>query len=150
MGMTRFIENLNEFIEALNVALENQDIEVIVSGAFDNRIYKTILDKVIDNSNVKDCKIIIPFINSSGIISRAYINKVYRSGGNFRVNSQFRKSFIVIGNQVFVLSFSTKYNSQEGIKSYFECCIQTEEPEIVEKICKSFMNKWEQSVPLVN
>ncbi|WP_069998050.1 hypothetical protein [Cellulosilyticum sp. I15G10I2] len=93
---------------------------------------------------------IIPYITNSGIISRSYINKVSQKDVDFRVNSQFRKSLIVIGNQVFLLSFSAKYSKSDGLRSHFECCMQIDVTEVVSKILDHFNEKWQQSVPLVN
>jgi hypothetical protein len=147
---TQFVDSLENFMKVLTVTLEEKDIKIFVSGTFDNIIYKTILDKIINSCHSKDCKIIIPFVTSSGIISRSYINKICNNGGNVRINSQFRKNIIIIGNKAFVLSFSGKYNKQYGIKTHFECCIQTDEVAVVEKIRGSFMNGWQDSLPLVN
>ncbi|MEG0771891.1 hypothetical protein [Clostridium sp.] len=147
---TQFVDSLENFMKILAMALAEKDIRVLVSGTFDNIVYKTILDKILNSSHIRDCKIIIPLVTSSGVISRSYINKICNNGGNIRINSQFRKNIVVIGNKAFVLSFSGKYNKQYGIKTHFECCIQTDEVEVVEKICESFMIGWQDSLPLVN
>lgn len=147
---TQFVDSLDNFMAILAMALKANNIKILISGAFDNVIYKTILDKILNSCHIKECKIIIPFVTSSGVISRAYINKICNSGGNIRINSQFRKNIIVIGDKAFVLSFSGKYNKQYGMKAHFECCIQTDEVHVVEKICESFMVGWQESLPLMN
>lgn len=150
MSNTQFIDNIDQFIQVVMVALENIGVEILISGVFDNETYKKIFDNIINNSNIKDCKIIIPYVTSSGIISRMYINKLFKNGSKVRINSQFRKNLIVIGKHAFVLFFSPKYNKQDGVKFQFEYCMQTEEQEVVEKIRESFVDKWQYSIPLVN
>lgn len=147
---TLFIDNLEFFMKRLILTLDEVDREVFISGSLENIIYKTILDSILNSKQGKNCSIIIPFVTSSGIISRNYINKIIANGGHVRINSQFRKDIIIIGNNAFILSFSSKYNKQSGIKTYFESCIQTDNEEVVEMVCESFMSGWKDSLPLGN
>jgi hypothetical protein len=147
----QFISDLSDFIERILAILENEiDCQIFISGTFDNMVYKNILDKILKGSGLKNCKMIIPYVTSSGIISRAYINKICGQGGQVRLNSKFKNNIIVVGSNVFVLSFSSKYTKEVGLKSNFECCVQTNHSETVKNVCETFMAMWDKGLPLAN
>lgn len=147
---TKFIIEQNQLLDFLTKTLVDTKLEILISGNFDNIIYKKLLDTILKSNNLTECKIIIPYISSTGIMSRQYINKFCKVSGNIRSNSQFRSNLIVIGNVAFILNFSAKYHKEEGMKFHFECAIKVEDLDTVTDIRNSFMEKWNHSLPLVN
>lgn len=148
---TIFINDFDSLNEKILYILDNEDdSEVLVSGVFDNFSYKKILNTVLSSKKTRKNKIIIPYISGSGIISRAYINKICVSKSELRANSQFKNNIIVVGNHVFVLSFSYKHDKEYGVKTIFECCILTNDPNAVEATRNSFQAAWDKGFPLSN
>jgi len=147
---TKFITEQNQLLDILTLTLVDTKLEILISGNFDNIIYKKLFDTILKSNNLRECKIIIPYISSTGIMSRQYINKLCKVSGNIRSNSQFRSNLIVIGNVAFILNFSAKYHKEEGMKYNFECAIKVENLDTVSDIRNSFMEKWNHSLPLVN
>jgi hypothetical protein len=147
----RYITDIGQFVESALAALEeNSSSEVLISGTFDNSIYKDVLDSIISKNKTNSCRLIIPYVSRNGIISRTYINKIISGGGQVRLNSRFSNNLIIIGKQAFIISLSHKYNKEYGIKTYFECCMITTETNTVDKIYENFMNNWHRSLPLIN
>jgi hypothetical protein len=146
---TGFISDLNQFLKTVCHLIDTKiDSEILVAGTFDNIVHKNVLDKILSSRNAKTSKIIIPYVTSNGAISRPYLNKICTGGGQVRINSQFKKDLLVVGEYAFVLSFSYKYSRAYGIKTNFECCMLTSDPETVGEIRKSFLEKWNESFPL--
>lgn len=146
---TQYIGEIADFTELIMYLLESEvNLQILMSGAFDNGIYKDILDMVLKFRKVNNCRLIIPYVTSSGAISRPYINKIAENGGQVRINSQFKKSLLVIGRYAFLMSFSNKYNSSYGVKTKFEYSIITDEVNTVNAIQNDFMDMWNQSLPL--
>jgi hypothetical protein len=147
----QFISDLSEFIERILSMLESEiDCQVFISGTFDNKVYKDILDKILKAGNLENCKIIIPYVTSSGIISRSFIDKICEKGGQVRLNSKFKNNLIIVGSSAFILSFSSKYTKENGLKSNFECCVLTNYNETVNNVYETFMNAWDKGLPLTN
>jgi hypothetical protein len=147
----QFITDLNKLKEEIFALLSSEtDSDILISGTFDNLIYKHILDEILKNCAIKNCRIIIPYVTSSGIISRPYINKISNLGGQIRHNGKFKTNIIVIGKYVFILSFSSKFSKEYGIKSEFECCIETDDEGTLENIYDTFTNMWNKGLPLIN
>jgi hypothetical protein len=147
----QFISDLSEFLQRVLVMINNgMDYEILISGTFDHSLFKEILDKLLENNKINKCKILIPYVMSSGIVSRGYMNKICKSGGEIRMNSKFRKNLIVVGKEVFVLSLSSQYVKDIGIKSNFECAVQTDDSKTVNGICETFEKIWDKGLPIVN
>jgi hypothetical protein len=147
---TQYIGELADFTELIMYLLESEiNLQILISGAFDNVIYKDILDMVLRFRKAKNCRLIIPYVTSSGVISRPYINKISENGGQIRINSQFKKNLLVIGRYVFLISFSNKYNSSYGVKTKFEYSIITDQVSVVNAIQNDFMDMWNESLPLM-
>lgn len=148
-GGPQYISNLSEFMELIMHLLESEiNLQILISGTFENVLYKDILDMILKYKKVKNCRLIIPYITSSGAISRHYINKLSSEGGQVRINSHFKKSLLVIGEYALLLSFSHKYHSSYRVRTKFECGVLTDDINIVEAIKNDFMNKWNESLPL--
>jgi hypothetical protein len=146
---TQYIGEIAEFTELVMYLLESEiNLQILISGTFDNGVYKDILDMVLKNRRVKNCRLIIPYVTSSGAISRPYINKISENGGQVRINSQFKKSLLVIGRFAFLLSFSSKYYSSYGLKTKFEYSMLTDDVNTVQTIQKDFIDMWNESLPL--
>lgn len=148
---TEYFADVNQFMNVITNMIENNvDSEIFISGEFDNMVYREILNKIRSCTNLKKCKIIIPYIPRHGVISRPNINKICQAGCQVRINSRFNKNVLLIGGNVFVISLGYKYSKENGIKNYFSCSMVTNDINAVEKIKKTFMNAWHGSMPLVN
>jgi predicted transcriptional regulator len=149
-GSIHYVENLDEFKGIINDMLgDENDNRIMIAGTFDNEVYKEIVEKVLTSGNTKNSRIVIPMVGKNGLVSRNYINKICSSGGQIKINSKYKNNIIVIGEYVFIMSFSSKYSSDGGIKVVFECCVVTNERITVEKICSRFNEIWNHSLPLV-
>ncbi|MCJ7691676.1 MAG: hypothetical protein MUO60_20525, partial [Clostridiaceae bacterium] len=132
-------------------ALNNQnDYKILITGTFDHELFKKLLKLLVDNNKIKKCRILMPYISCSGILSRVYIKKISNVGGKIRLTSVFRKNLIVIGTQVFILSLSARCIKELGIKSNFECAVQTDDSNIINSINETFDNVWDKSLPIEN
>lgn len=146
---TQYIGELTEFTELVMRLLENEiNLPIFIAGTFDNNIYRQILDIILDCKKINNCRLIIPYVTSSGVISRPYINKLYANGGQVRINSHFKKSLLLIGGYVCLLSFSYKYQSSFGMKTKFEGCMLTDDISTVKQIQDDFIQIWNESLPL--
>jgi hypothetical protein len=146
----QYIDDIELFVQRIQALLkEEEHATILVAGNFDNLAYKQLLDKLLISRHIKNCKIVIPYVTNSGIISRSYINRIFNNGGEIRINSKFRNNLIVIGRHAFILSFSCKYNKEYGTKTYFECCVETNAPEAVDKIKSTLLSLWIESLPIV-
>jgi len=145
----QFVTNLKEFIQMVLTTLNNEnDYQILISGTFDHSLFKEIIDNLIVNKKIDKCKVLTPYVSSNGIVSRSYINKISNSGGEVRINSIFKKNLIVIGKEVFILSLSSKYIKDLGIKSHFECAVQTNDGKTVNFIYDIFEKMWDKSMPI--
>jgi hypothetical protein len=145
-----YIENLEEFKGYVSDVLRiENDYQMLIAGTFDNEVYKEVVEKALVNGTIKNSKIIIPMVGKNGLVSRSYINKICSVGGQIKINSKYKNNIIVIGGYAFIISFSSKYSSDTGIKFTFECCIATNEHCTVEKIKNKFNEIWNYSLPLV-
>lgn len=148
---TEYFADVNQFINSIsNMIQSNSNSEIFISGEFDNMVYREILNKIRNCTNLKACKIIIPYIPRHGVISRPNLNKICQAGCQVRINSRFNKNVILIGENAAVISLGHKYTKENGIKNYFSCSMVTNDSNAVEKIKKTFMNAWHGSMPLVN
>jgi hypothetical protein len=146
---TQYIGDLSEFLESvINLLKDDISMQIFISGAFDTALYKEIMDMLLKFKKVNNCRLIIPYVTSTGAISRPYINKLSANGGQVRINSHYKKNLLVLGSHAFLLSFSNKYHSSYGFKTKFECSMLTEDGIAVQKIRDDFMSVWAESLPL--
>lgn len=147
----QFVTDLGEFLQRVLLAIDSElNYQILISGTFDHSLFKVILDNILQNDKIKKCKVLIPYIGNYGVVSRGYINKISHAGGEIRMNSTFKKSLIVIGKEVFILSLSSKYMKDIVIKSNFECAVHTDDIKTVNNIYETFENVWDKSLPIVN
>jgi hypothetical protein len=147
----QFITDLEDLEQRILTTLNNQnDYKILISGTFDHELFKKLLKILVDNNKINKCRILMPYVSNSGILSRVYINKICNVGGNIRITSLFRKNLIVIGTQVFILSLSSRCLKDLGIKSNFECAVQTDDSNIINSINEAFEKAWDKSLPIVN
>ena len=147
----QFITNLEDLQQIILTTLNNQnDYKILISGTFDHKLFKELLKMLVDNNKINKCRILMPYVSNSGILSRVYINKINNAGGKIRITNMFRKNLIVIGNQVFILSLSSRCLKDLGIKSNFECAVQTDDSNIINDINETFEKAWDKSLPIVN
>lgn len=142
----QFIADLNDFFQILLVTIDSKiHNQILISGTFEHPLFKRILDRLLKTNNIKNSKVLIPYVSSSGTLSRNYINKISGSGGEIRMNSTFKKNLIVIDKEVFIISLSSKY-TKDIIKSNFECAVQTNDKKTVNYICEIFEKIWIKSL----
>ncbi len=147
----QFITDLEDLEQRILTTLNNQnDYTILISGTFDHELFKKLLKMLVDNNKINKCRILMPYVSNSGILSRVYINKISNLGGKIRITSMFRKNLIVIGTQVFILSLSARCLKDLGIKSNFECAVQTDDSNIIKSINETFQKVWDKSLPIVN
>ena len=147
----QFITDLEDLLQIILITLNNEnDYHILISGTFDHELFKKLLKTLVDNNKINRCKILMPYVSNSGILSRVYINKISKAGGEIRITSMFRKNLIVIGNQVFILSLSSRYLKDLGIKSNFECAVQTDDSNTINYINEAFEKIWDKSLPIVS
>ncbi|MBU3142930.1 hypothetical protein [Clostridium sp. CF012] len=147
----QFITDLEDLLQIILITLNNEnDYHILISGTFDHELFKKLLKTLVDKNKINKCKILMPYVSNSGILSRVYINKISKAGGEIRITSMFRKNLIVIGNQVFILSLSSRYLKDLGIKSNFECAIQTDDSNTINYINETFEKIWDKSLPIVS
>ncbi|MBK5240021.1 hypothetical protein [Clostridium sp.] len=147
----QFITDLEDLEQRILTALNNEnDYKILISGTFDHELFKKLLKLLVDNNNINKCRILMPYVSNSGILSRVYINKIGDVGGKIRITSMFRKNLIVIGTQVFILSLSSRYLKDLGVKSNFECAVQTDDSNIINSINETFEKVWDKSLPIMN
>ncbi|MEK6264597.1 MAG: hypothetical protein N2B06_07500 [Clostridium sp.] len=147
----QFITDLEDLVQRLLITLDNKiDNHILISGTFDHELFKKLLKLLLDNNMINKCKILMPFVSNSGILSRVYINKIISAGGKIRITSMFRKNLIIIGNDVFILSLSSRYLKDLGIKSNFECAVQTDDRNTINYITEAFEKIWDKSLPIAN
>ena len=147
----QFINDLDDLVQKILIALNTEnDCEILISGTFDHELFKKLLSILMDNNKINKCKILMPYISNSGVLSRVHINKISRAGGYIRITNMFRKNLIVIGNQVFILSLSSRYLKDLGIKSNFECAVQTDDSHTNNYVNEIFGEIWDKSLPIVS
>ncbi|MGK0465024.1 MAG: hypothetical protein ACJAX4_000295 [Clostridium sp.] len=147
----QFITDLEDLEQRILTTLNNQnDYEILISGTFDHNLFKKLLKMLVDNNKINKCRILIPYVGNSGILSRVCINKISNVGGKIRITSMFRKNLIVIGTQVFILSLSSRCLKDLGIKSNFECAVQTDDSNTINSINETFEKVWDNSLPIVD
>lgn len=147
----QFVTELGEFLQMVLVTLNTEAYhEILISGTFDHSLFKEILNKLFEDTKISKCKILVPYIGNSGIISRGYINKISNAGGEVRMNSTFKKNFIVVGKEVFILSLSSRYMKDLVMKSNFDCAVQTDDSKTVNYIYETFKKVWDKSLPIAN
>lgn len=147
----KFVTDLGEFLQSVLATINSEvHYQILISGTFDHPLFKEILNKLLGNEKIDKCKILIPYVSSSGVISRGFISKISDSGGEIRMNSMFRKNLIVIGKEAFILSLSSKYMKDLAVKSNFECAVQTDDSKTVNYICETFQKVWDKSLPISN
>lgn len=146
----QYIENLEEFKECIDEVINAEnDCRILIAGTFENEVYKEVVEKALMSGKIRASRIIIPMVGKNGLVSRNYINKICSVGGQIKLNSKYKNNIIIIGNYAFIISFSSKYSSDTGIRYNFECCIVTNELHTVEKIGSKFDDIWNHSLPLV-
>lgn len=146
----QFITDLEDLIQRLLITLNNEnDYPILISGTFDHELFKKLLKMLLDNNKINKCKILMPFVSNSGILSRVYINRICNAGGMIRITSMFRKNLIIIGTEVFILSLSSRYLKDLGIKSNFECAVHTDDSNTINYINEMFKEIWDKSLPIM-
>jgi hypothetical protein len=149
-GCIKYISSFDDFKRALFSALEAPvDSEVLISGAWGHTMYSGMISSIIGGGNMNKCSIIIPNILNHGTLSRQVINKIVRLGGRVCINSSFTNNFVIIDRQVFVVSFTSKYDRDSGITSTFEGCLRAHSRDAADEIRMLFMDKWNKSLPLI-
>jgi hypothetical protein len=147
----QFITDLEDLEQRILTTLNNQnDCKILISGTFDHELFKKLIKMLVYNNKINKCRILMPYVSNSGILSRVYINKISNVGGKIRITSMFRKNLIVIGNQVFILSLSARCLKDFGIKSNFECAVQTDDSNTINYINETFEKIWDKSLPIAN
>ncbi|WP_291632842.1 hypothetical protein [Clostridium sp.] len=147
----QFVTELDIFLQMVLVTINSENnYQILISGTFDHPLFKKIIEKLLMSGKINKCKILIPHVGSTGIISRDYINKISNSGGKIRMNSVFRKNLIVVGNEAFIISLSSRYKSGLVVKSKFDCVVQTNDSKTVSLISEIFEKVWNKSLPIVN
>lgn len=147
----QFITDLEDLAQRILITLNNEnDYEILISGTFDHELFKDLLKTLAKDNKINKCKILMPYIGSTGILSRVYINKISNAGGEIRITSMFRKNLIVIGTQVFILSLSSRSLKDLGIKSNFECAVQTDDSNTINYINETFYKIWDKSLTIVS
>lgn len=149
-GYVQYISELDQFRDSVFSALESPaHSEVLISGTYDRVTYETVVNKIIQNNYAGKCRIIVPYISGNKGLSKTSINQIYKLGGAIKVNSSFNNSFVIIGQNLFIVSFSYKYNREKRLKSFFEGCVSTNNESTVEKLRGIFNDKWSQGFPLI-
>ena len=147
----QFITESEDLIQRILTTLNKEnDYQILISGTFDHELFKKLLKILIVNNKINKCRILMPYVSNSGILSRVYINKICNAGGNIRITSMYRKNLIVIGTQVFILSLSARCIKDLGIKNNFECAVQTDDSNIINSINETFEKIWGKSLPIIN
>lgn len=147
----QFITDLEDLVQRILIALNNEnDCQILISGTFDHELFKKLLTMLVENNKINKCKILMPYVSNSGVLSRVHINKISKAGGYIRITNMFRKNLIVIGNQVFILSLSSRYLKDLSIKSNFECAVQTDDSNTINNINETFEKIWDKSLPIVS
>ena len=147
----QFITDLEDLAQKILITLNNEnDYQILISGTFDHELFKDLLKTLVKDNKINKCKILMPYISNTGILSRVYINKISNAGGEIRITSMFRKNLIVIGTQVFILSLSSRSFKDLGIKSNFECAVQTDDCNTINYINETFYKIWDKSLTIVS
>ncbi|KPU45722.1 hypothetical protein OXPF_09550 [Oxobacter pfennigii] len=148
-GLIQYISDINQFKEAVLSILGDSIVpEILISGIYTRMILGDIIDKIIEMNNGDKCKIIISNIINREGLSKSQIRKLYTQGGKIKINSNASNNIIIIGNNAFVLSYSYKYNRENGPRTSFESCILTDCSSVVDKVKEVFLEKWGRSFPL--
>jgi len=147
----QFITESEDLVQRILTTLNKEnDYKILISGTFDHELFKKLLKILVDNNKINKCRILMPYVSNSGILSRVYINKICNAGGKIRITSMYRKNLIVIGTQVFILSLSARCIKDLGIKNNFECAVQTDDSNIINSINETFEKVWGKSLPIIN
>jgi hypothetical protein len=149
-GCIKYISSFDDFKETLFSALGAPvDSEILISGAWGRTMYMGMISNIINGGNMGKCSIIIPNILNHGTLSRQVINRIVRLGGRVSINSSFTNYLIIIDRQVFVVSFTSKYDRDSGITNTFEGCLRAHSRDAADEIRMLFMDKWNKSLPLI-
>jgi len=145
----QFISDQEQFKDAISSLLKNPaHREIFISGIWGKFIYRDIINKIIDNNYSDRCRIIIHHITDDKGIRNPHINQICKLGGKVRVNSKFSNCIVIIGDNVFIVSFTYKYDKEQGLKINFGCSMYTNHDETLKEIKEVLNHEWDRSFPL--
>ncbi|HYE81800.1 MAG TPA: hypothetical protein VEG39_06480 [Clostridia bacterium] len=142
-----YISTKQQLIDTVDALLkEYQEPEIMISGIWAKSLHEDIIGLIIEKKCCSTCKVIIPKLLFKGNISLTLMRNVCKADGQVRVNNSVTNNLLIIGEYVFVLSFSSRLNSLNMLSSNFECAVMTDDEEIVGELRAQLENTFDNSV----
>lgn len=144
----RYIETQQQLLDSVEALLDsNPKPDIYISGIWTKALHERVLTIIHEKHCSSYCRIIIPKLLFKGDMSLTLLRSICKSDGQVRVNNSVTNNLLLIGGNAFILSFSSRLNSLNILKTNFECAIMTDAEEVVQKLKSQFNNSFENSVP---
>lgn len=143
----RYIETKQQLIDSVEALLDcNPKPDIYLSGIWTRALHEDIITLIMEKQCSSSCRIIIPKLLFKGDMSLTLLRSVCKAEGQVRVNNSVTNNLLVIGRHAYILSFSSRLNSLNILKSSFECAVMTDAEEIVSRLKSQLNNTFENSV----
>jgi hypothetical protein len=144
----RYIETQQQLMDSVKALLDsNPKPDIYISGVWTRAIHEDVITLILEKQCSSSCRIIIPKLLFKGDMSLTLLRSICKAEGQVRINNSVTNNLLLIGGYAFILSFSSRLNSLNLLKTNFECAVMTDDEELVTRLKSQFSSSFENSVP---
>jgi len=142
-----YISTKQQLIDEVDTLLgEYRNPDIMISGIWTKSLHEAVINLIIERKCSSACRVIIPKLLFKGNISLTLMRSLCKADGQVRVNNSITNNLLIIGEYVFILSFSSRLNNINMLSTNFECAVMTNDEDIVGKLKEQLENIFDNSI----